>query len=195
MHGDLITMLALQHGVEHMLEVAPPIAYRPALAEMLAADGLLLLQAANCSDQVPAKYYEYLRARRPLFALTNDDGDTARVMRRDGIAPAAPLNDAERIAAALARFVDEPAWRAALTASDATVAGASRAARSSRTCCVARSCNRRRCHNGRQSGRSRLMVCVVATSSRTALGRLSRQLGAGAPKDPPLGGGMARGAR
>ena len=52
---------------------------------MLTVDGLLVLQAANCNDQIPAKTYEYLRAQQPLLALTDPAGDTADVIRRAGI--------------------------------------------------------------------------------------------------------------
>ena len=34
---------------------------------MLAADGLLLMQAANRNSQILAKAYEYLRAGRPIL--------------------------------------------------------------------------------------------------------------------------------
>jgi hypothetical protein len=72
---------------------------------MLAADGLLILQAANCNAQVPAKLYEYLRAARPLLALTDAAGDTAATLRAAGIDTIAPLDDAAAIAAALLRFL------------------------------------------------------------------------------------------
>ena len=58
-------------GIADMVELAPPKPYADALAEMLTVDGLLVLQASNCNDQIPAKAYEYLRAGRPLLALTD----------------------------------------------------------------------------------------------------------------------------
>jgi len=128
-HGQLLRELASTHGATEMIDIAPPVPYRDALREMLAADGLLLLQGANCSDQVPAKFYEYLRARRPIVALTNSDGDTAGVMATAGIPVAAPLDDAERIASALVRFVQDENWRDSLIAEDAAVAPASRLGR------------------------------------------------------------------
>lgn len=92
-------------GIADMVELAPPIPYADALAEMLAVDGLLVLQASNCNDQIPAKAYEYLRAGRPLLALTDPIGDTADVIRRAGIDTIAPLDDSRAILAALIDFL------------------------------------------------------------------------------------------
>lgn len=105
-HDALLAGLTREHRVEALVRILPPLAYDAALAEMLAADGLLVLQASNCNDQVPAKLYEYLRAGRPLLALTDPQGDTAGLMRAAGIDTVAPLDDADAIAVALQRFVE-----------------------------------------------------------------------------------------
>lgn len=91
--------------VGDIVELAPPLPYRAALSEMLTADGLLLLQAANCNYQVPAKLYEYLRAQRPVLALTDPAGDTAAVLRDAGIDTIARLDSTEEICALFARFL------------------------------------------------------------------------------------------
>jgi glycosyltransferase involved in cell wall biosynthesis len=104
-HEALLAALAREHGVEDMVEIGPVLPYRAALAEMLAADGLLVLQAANCNDQVPAKLYEYLRAGRPVLALTDAAGDTAALMRAAAVDTVAPLDDADAIAQGLLRFL------------------------------------------------------------------------------------------
>jgi len=97
-HVDLIHGLAQARGVGDLIELAPAIPYREALAEMQQVDALLLLQAANCNDQVPAKLYEYLRAGRPIVALTDPAGDTAAVLAEADVRSVAPLNDAGAIA-------------------------------------------------------------------------------------------------
>lgn len=79
----------LQSLIDHfeigaVVSLAPPISYNDALAEMLTVDGLLILQAANCNNQIPAKLYEYLRAQRPILALTDLVGDTAEKLRSMG---------------------------------------------------------------------------------------------------------------
>lgn len=104
-HDELLLTLAARHGVLHMIELAPAIAYKDALAEMMRADGLLLLQAANCNEQIPAKLYEYLRAGRPIVALTDPAGDTADALRRAGVHASGRLDDAAEIGAILRRVL------------------------------------------------------------------------------------------
>ena len=126
-HVQLLNALAERNDVRTMVEVVPQLHYREALSEMLAADGLLLMQAANCNEQVPAKLYEYLRARRPLIALTDPAGDTAKVLRGSGVDAAAKLDSAQEIASLLMRFVAGD--HRGMLADDRAIAAASRAGR------------------------------------------------------------------
>jgi hypothetical protein len=103
------------------------VAYRDALAEMMNADALLILQASNCNAQVPAKLYEYMRARRPILTLTDPRGDTAQVVREAGIEALAPLDDAPAIARLLERFVLAP--REATLPTESAILNASRRGR------------------------------------------------------------------
>ncbi len=119
--------LARSHDVEDAVEVVPPVPYREALEEMLRADGLLVLQASNCNQQVPAKLYEYFRARRPMLLLTDPAGDTARVARSAGITSIARLDDAADIADLFERFINDPSVCG--LASEDAIAGASRRGR------------------------------------------------------------------
>lgn len=89
-----------------IVKLEPGIGYAPALEEMLGADGLLVLQAANCNSQIPAKLYEYFRAGRPILALTDPAGDTAEAVRRNGVGLISPLDSVELIADALREFVE-----------------------------------------------------------------------------------------
>jgi glycosyltransferase involved in cell wall biosynthesis len=93
-------------GVADLVELAPPLPYVQALREMLHADGLLLFQASNCNHQIPAKLYEYLRAGKPVFALTDPTGDTAATLIRCGLGPIVPLHDEEAIVRELPAFID-----------------------------------------------------------------------------------------
>jgi hypothetical protein len=102
-------------GIADIVTLQPPIPYRAALAEMLAADGLLVLQASNCNNQIPAKLYEYVRAGRPILALTDPAGDTAAAMRKMGLDSIAPLDSCALIRVALMGFmaqVRQQRWRA-----------------------------------------------------------------------------------
>lgn len=103
---DYYRDLARRTGAEPLVEFAPPVPYVESLREVLRADGLLVMQASNCSHQVPAKVYEYIRAGRPVLALTNPEGDTATVLRGAGIETIVPLDSAARIAEALPAFLE-----------------------------------------------------------------------------------------
>lgn len=93
-------------GLDGLVTFEPGIPYRDALIEMIEADGLLVFQDANCNSQIPAKIYEYLRARRPIFALTDAEGDTAGVLRSEGVDAIVPLDDKDRIAKRFHEFLD-----------------------------------------------------------------------------------------
>lgn len=128
-HDDFVRDLAARHGVSELIELAPLLPYADALAEMLRADALLLLQSNDCNDQIPAKAYEYLRARRPVLTLADPAGDTSQLMRRAGLPHGAALEDGPGVALALDRFLDDLFHdRAALPAPPA-IAAASRESR------------------------------------------------------------------
>jgi len=78
---------------------------------MTRADGLLVLQAANCNEQIPAKLYEYLRSGRPILALTDSRGDTAATIRQAGLDTIASLDSIEEIQRLVERFIDQAASR------------------------------------------------------------------------------------
>lgn len=93
-------------GIADLVELAPASDYRSALSEMLSADALLLFQAANCNQQIPAKAYEYLRAGRPVFALTDAAGDTAALLHSAGLHAQAPLDERDSIVTAFGAFLE-----------------------------------------------------------------------------------------
>ncbi len=125
-HEALLAKLIGEFRLKQVVELAPPIPYRSALQEMMRADGLLVLQASNCNEQIPAKVYEYLRCRRPILALTDPRGDTARVLSGAGIRNIARLDSAQEISLELQRFLDEVRRGQAVRPDDAVVRVASR---------------------------------------------------------------------
>jgi glycosyltransferase involved in cell wall biosynthesis len=125
-HDQLIRALTAQNALEDFVELLPPIPYLDALAEMIRADGLLVLQAANCNEQIPAKLYEYLRAARPIVALTDPSGDTAALLRDAGLDTFARLDSSDEIAECLGRFLDNVSTNRARLPDAAYVARASR---------------------------------------------------------------------
>lgn len=128
-HDELLHRLGQQHGVADWLDIAPAIAHREALAEMMQVDALLILQAANCNDQIPAKLYEYLRAGLPIGALTDPAGDTAAALMQAGVTEIAPLDSAAAIEAWLPAFASKVRTNTVRTPDPAAVMAASRGER------------------------------------------------------------------
>jgi glycosyltransferase involved in cell wall biosynthesis len=93
-------------GLDDVVYLLPRIAYAQALDEYVASDAFLLMQAANCDRQVPAKTYEYLRIGKPILALTTETGDTASVLRQVGGATIASLENEEAICRSLPEFIE-----------------------------------------------------------------------------------------
>lgn len=103
-HGNEVQAYAMQYGLQDLVEVAPPISYRDAIAEMMGADVLLVFQGSNFNAQIPAKIYEYIRAQRPVLALLDPVGDTAAQLGKfaDGVFQADIDNEASIEACLLA---------------------------------------------------------------------------------------------
>jgi glycosyltransferase involved in cell wall biosynthesis len=93
-------------GIADIVALEPGLPYRDALREMLRMDGLLILQAANCNHQIPAKLYEYFRARRPILALTDPAGCTARELKKLGYTHIVALDDSKQISGLLMQFIN-----------------------------------------------------------------------------------------
>ncbi len=108
-------------AIADMVELAEPRPYGEALREMLSVDGLLLFQAANCNHQIPAKAYEYLRAKRPMLALTDHAGNTAQLLRDAGIDSIVDIADQADIEKGLEKFLDDIEGSRAAVASDEVI--------------------------------------------------------------------------
>jgi glycosyltransferase involved in cell wall biosynthesis len=104
-HDSIYGALISQLNIGDIVQLEASIPYEPALAEMLAADGLLIFQAPNCNWQIPAKAYEYLRARRPILAFTDPQGDTGKLLQSEGIDTIVPIDSSELIARGLLDFI------------------------------------------------------------------------------------------
>jgi glycosyltransferase involved in cell wall biosynthesis len=128
-HDGHLAALIEKHAVGSVVKLAPALGYRDALAEMIQADALLVLQASNCNEQIPAKLYEYFRARRPILALTDPKGDTASALRQAGLDAIAPLDSPAAIAELLPSFLRSLHRRDAAVALPDAVAASSRRAR------------------------------------------------------------------
>jgi glycosyltransferase involved in cell wall biosynthesis len=105
-YDDFVRAQIQEFGLEEIVEIAPALGYRAALAEMIAADALLILQASNSNYQIPAKLYEYLRAGRPIFALTDPRGDSGATLRKVGIDAIVPMDQQDAVTQGLAAFLE-----------------------------------------------------------------------------------------
>jgi hypothetical protein len=80
--------------------------------EMVNADRLLLLDMNDLGAtlQVPAKLYDYLRARRPILAFTPENSPTRKILERSGVAHVCvdPQAPSERLREALLRILSFP---------------------------------------------------------------------------------------
>jgi hypothetical protein len=123
-HDALLITLAKSNGAEAFIETCPPIPYREALEEMLRADGLLVMQASNCNEQIPAKIYEYMRAHRPILGLCDPQGDTAGILYSAGINKVASLDSPDAISELILEVVLNETGQ--LKPDDAVVVSASR---------------------------------------------------------------------
>jgi glycosyl transferase family 4 len=131
-----LSELVRAEAIQEIVSLQPAVGYRAALEEMQRSDGLLVLQAANCNYQVPAKLYEYLRARRPILALTDPQGDTAAILRSAGVHSIAPLDSKESIRRTFVTFLEQLRARRAPLPSEAAVAACSRRARTAQLAAV-----------------------------------------------------------
>jgi len=106
-YEGLLKKLGNDYGVADYIESMPALPYRDALEEMMTVDALLIMQASNCNAQIPAKIYEYLRARKSILGLTDPTGDTAMALKNAGINTVARLDSVEEIIRLLPKFVAE----------------------------------------------------------------------------------------
>lgn len=106
-HDDLYRGLICEKGLEDIVFLEPAISYTDALSEMLCADGLLLFQGVVSNPNIPAKLYEYLRAKRPIFAMTDEKGDTAAVLRSAKVGTVVSLASESSIESGFQEFLDQ----------------------------------------------------------------------------------------
>lgn len=106
-HDELYQSVLDRLNINDVVTLADGVSYREALSEMLSADGLLVFQASNCNHQIPAKIYEYFRAQRPILALTDIRGDTAKTLLEAGQSSIVALDDKDAIKAGLDTFLQK----------------------------------------------------------------------------------------
>jgi hypothetical protein len=78
---ERIRRMLEERSIMQRIALVEPLPYIEAVTEMLSVDGLLLFQGYPSNPAIPAKLYEYLRAKRPILALVDAQGSTARLLR------------------------------------------------------------------------------------------------------------------
>lgn len=103
---DYYKCLLNELDISDIVRLLPALPYRKMLEDCSDADGLLLIQAASCNHQIPAKAYEYLRLGKAILGLTPKEGDTGLLLAESGGATVVDLADEEAIYKTLPRFLD-----------------------------------------------------------------------------------------
>lgn len=91
-------------GLSGLVRFMPTVDYECSIREILRADGLLLLQGGVFNNQIPGKVYEYLRAGKPILALTAKGSATEELLASVDHALIADMEDENDIYKALCRF-------------------------------------------------------------------------------------------
>jgi len=91
-----------------VLERTGYVEHHRALAEILAADALLLViggDSESAAGVMTGKLFEYLRAGRPILLLGAPNGEAAQLLRRIGAGEALDHNEPAHVAALLSRWM------------------------------------------------------------------------------------------
>jgi hypothetical protein len=94
--------------LRHVVRVLGLLPRARALGLQQAADGLLLIPGG--AGATTAKVFEYLAARKPIFAVTEMDGVAAELLRKAGEHTVAEPVDAESLASELRAYIER--WTA-----------------------------------------------------------------------------------
>ena len=92
-------------GIAGVVRFLPRLSYQKAVEEMLSVDALMIFQADNCNDQIPAKVYEYLYAQKPILGFADPAGETGKFLSSVGINSTAKLENRSDIAVTVRSFV------------------------------------------------------------------------------------------
>ena len=94
-----------EYRIDDIVHIGQALPYREALAEIINADGLLILQSSSCNNQIPAKIYEYIRAGHPIFAMTDPKGNTATFLKGLSVDTVARLDSIDDIKKGLINYI------------------------------------------------------------------------------------------
>lgn len=98
-----------RYGIAHLYDFAGDVSYTEAMNAQVNCDYLLLIvDTGETSDGViPGKLFEYVAARRPIFALC-DPGATQQIIERAALGKAVPAESVEACEAMLRAWLAKP---------------------------------------------------------------------------------------
>lgn len=98
-----------RYGIAHLYDFAGDVSYAEAMNAQVNCDYLLLIvDTGETSDGViPGKLFEYVAARRPIFALC-DPGATSQIIERARLGKAVPAESAEACENMLREWLAKP---------------------------------------------------------------------------------------
>lgn len=98
-----------RHGIAHLYDFAGDVSYNTAMDAQINCDYLLLIvDTGETSDGViPGKLFEYVAARRPIFALC-DPGATQEIIERARLGKAVPAESVDACEAMLRQWLAQP---------------------------------------------------------------------------------------
>jgi hypothetical protein len=105
--AQAVTAAVSNAGIDDRVYLHDRVSYRESLSLQQSADALLLLQWNDVRDagMIPAKFFEYLRAGRPILMLGYEHGDLAQMIRERGAGIVA--NDPQMIAKQLRDWIGQ----------------------------------------------------------------------------------------
>jgi len=107
---------SFENRIPGVLERTGYVEHHRALAEILAADALLLViggDSESAAGVMTGKLFEYLRAGRPILLLGAPNGEAAQLLRKTGAGEALDHSEPSHVAALLSRWMAGAAPRPA----------------------------------------------------------------------------------
>lgn len=105
--NPFLEQLIKQHNLTQSTKLKGLIPHKEAINELYSHSALLILQASNCNHQIPAKTYEYLRTGKPILAVTDLKGDTAKLLQNFKHCYLSDINSQSSIEKMLLRFIND----------------------------------------------------------------------------------------
>ncbi len=83
------------------------LSHEDAISEMENSHALVLFQGSVFNAQIPAKAYEYIALKKPILAMVDPKGDTAKMLHGMDTATILDMNDPDMIYETLPKFIEK----------------------------------------------------------------------------------------